>query len=239
MALPFVMAGLSIGGSLLKGHMASRAAVKNFARQHGAAVYASHFNKLRIDQRNLDTQRIFSKKLEQTREQQGFNAAAAGQAYSNEDRKLNATFAQATWAREEMMQTLGKVHGKQAATSQGVGSSRSRDRANMINSIGNFGREQAKITASLASERTASRIRKAGIGRQHLQSDFQAWAQTAIAPRLEWAAPEARMGSTSHLAGSPLQLATAAIGGVSTYFEAGGEATVGGKTYSYENPKGE
>tara|TARA_R100000742_G_C4271838_1_gene90871 strand:+ start:102 stop:827 length:726 start_codon:yes stop_codon:yes gene_type:complete len=238
MALPLVMAGLSIGGSLLKGHMASRSAVKNFARQHGAAVYSSHFNKLRIDQRNLDTQRIFSKKLEQTKEQLSYNAQAANQAYQNEDLILNNKFAQASWAREEMMRTLDKVHGKQAASSQGVGSSRSRDRANLINSIGNFGVQQAKLTASLASERAASKLRKAGIGRQHLQSDFQAWAQTAIAPRLEWAAPEARMGSTSHLQGSPLQLATAAMGGATTYFESGGTAKVGGKEYSMKNPGG-
>ena len=108
MALPFIMAGLSIGGSLLKGHMASRSAVKNFARQHGAAVYSSHFNKLRIDQRNKDTARIFAQKVQQSKDQKAFNDQAAGQAYANEDRKLNAIFAQASWAREEMMKKLFK-----------------------------------------------------------------------------------------------------------------------------------
>ena len=224
MPLPLlaISAGLGFGKSLLSGHMKSRAAVKNFARQHGAAVYSSHFNKLRIDQRNKDTQQIFQKKLELTIEQMNFNASAAGQAYENEDRKLNATFDISQWAREDLQQSLSKTVGMQAARSGGVGSSRSRDRADMVNSIGNFGREQQKITASLASERIASKVRKAGIGNQHLSSDFQAWAQTAIAPRLEWGGPAARMGSTSHLAGSPLSLLAAGLGAADSYVHAGG-----------------
>ena len=220
MAAAAIMAGMSFGSSLLQGHMNSRAAVKNFARQHGAAVYSSHFNKLRIDQRNKDTQQIFQKKLELTREQMDFNASAAGQAYANEDRKLNATFDISKWAREDLQQSLAKTMGMQAA--RDGGSSRSRDRADMVNSIGNFGREQAKITASLASERIASKLRKAGIGQQHLSSDFQAWAQTAIAPRLEWGGPAARMGSTAHLAGSPLSLLSAGLGAAQTYMQSGG-----------------
>jgi len=217
-----VSAGIGFGKSLLSGHMKSRAAVKQFARQHGAAVYSSHFNKLRIDQRNIDTQKIFAKKLELTREQKDFNATAAGQAYENEDRKQNAVFNVSKWAREDLQQSLAKTVGMQAARSGGVGSSRSRDRADMVNSLGNFGREQAKITASLAGERVASKVRKAGIGNQHLSSDFQAWAQTAIAPRLEWGGPAARMGSTSHLQGSPLSLLAAGLGAADTYVQAGG-----------------
>ena len=215
MALPFVMAGLSFGKSLLGSHMASRNAVKQFARQHGAAVYSSTFNKLRINQRNKDTQQIFQKKLELTREQMDFNASAAGAAYANEDRKLNAAFDISKWAREDLQQSLAKTVGMQDA--RGGGSSRSRDRADLINSFGNFGREQQKITASLASERIASKVRKAGIGNQHLSSDFQAWAQTAIAPRLEWGGPDARMGSTAHLKGSPLSLLSAGMDAAQSY----------------------
>ena len=215
MALPLlaISAGLGFGKSLLSGHMKSRAAVKDFARQHGAAVYSSHFNKLRIDQRNKDTQQIF---------QMNFNASAAGQAYENEDRKLNAAFDISQWAREDLQQSLAKTAGMQAARSGGVGSSRSRDRADMVNSIGNFGREQAKITASLANERISSKIRKAGIGNQHLSSDFKAWAQTAIAPRLEWGGPAARMGSTAHLQGSPLSLLSAGLDATQSYITSGG-----------------
>ena len=222
MVLPLIAGGLSFGKSLLGGHMSSRAAVKNFARQHGAAVYSSTFNKLRIDQRNIDTQQIFAKKLELTREQKDFNATAAGQAYENEDRKLNAMFDISKWAREDLQQSLLDTIGKQAARSGGVGSSRSRDRADMLNSVGKFGQEQAKITASLASERIGSKLRKAGIGNQHLSSDFQAWAQTAIAPRLEWGGPAARMGSTAHLQGSPLSLLSAGLGAAQGYMDAGG-----------------
>ena len=224
MPLPFLAIGAiaGAGNQLLGAHMQSRAGVKNFARQHGAAVYSSTFNKLRIDQRNIDTQRIFQKKLELSREQKDFNASAAGQAYANEDRKLNATFDISKWAREDLQQSLAKTMGMQAARSGGVGSSRSRDRADMVNSLGNFGREQSKITASLASERIASKVRKTGIGNQHLSSDLQAWAQSAIVPRLEWGGPAARMGSTAHLQGSPLSLLSAGLGGLQSYTASGG-----------------
>ena len=92
----------------------------------------------------------------------------------------------------------------------------------MVNSLGNFGREQSKITASLASERIASKVRKTGIGNQHLSSDLQAWAQSAIVPRLEWGGPAARMGSTAHLQGSPLSLLSAGLGGLQSYTASGG-----------------
>ena len=144
------------------------------------------------------------------------NASAAGGAYANVQRNLNNTFARAAFARDKLQQRLAQVQGMQAAKG-GRGSSRSADRANLINSIGNFGVQQAKLTASLASERAASKLRKAGIGRQHLQSDFQAWAQTAIAPRLAWHGGDARMGSTSHLQGSPLSLLSAGLDAATSY----------------------
>jgi len=97
------------------------------------------------------------------------------------------------------------------AAKGGRGSSRSADRANLINSLGNFGREQAKITKSLAGARAGAKEQMAGIGRKHLSGDFQAWARSAIAPRLAWHGGDARMGSTSHLQGSPLSLLSAGL----------------------------
>ena len=216
MALPLVMAGLSFGKNLLGAHMKSRAAVKQFARQHGANVYNAHFNKLRIKSQNEDTVRIFHEKLKQSKMQMEFNASAAGGAYANVQRNLNNTFARASFAREKLQQRLGQVQGMQAAKG-GRGSSRSADRANLVNSLGNFGREQAKITKSLAGARTASKEQMAGIGRKHISSDFQAWSKSAIAPRLAWHGGDARMGSTSHLQGSPLSLLSAGLDAAGAY----------------------
>lgn len=216
MALPWAMAGLSFGKSLLGGFMSSRAAVKQFARQHGQNVYNAHFNKLRIKSQNEDTVRIFQEKLKQSKMQMEFNASAAGGAYANVQRNLNNTYARAAFAREKLQQRLGQIEGMQAAKG-GRGSSRSADRANLVNSLGNFGREQAKITKSLAGARMASKEQIAGIGRKHLTSDFNAWARTAIAPRLAWHGGDARMGSTSHLQGSPLSLLSAGLDAASTF----------------------
>ena len=231
--------GMGAAGSLLKGHMASRAAVKKFARAHGERVYSSHFNKLRIDQKNQDTVSIFKKRVEQSRDQYDFNASAAGGAYENEQRRLNEIFARAAFAREDLQQKLAKVQGAQRATTRGVGSSKSADRANLINSLGNFGREQAKITKQLASERMGSRIKMGGISGQHLTADYQAWQKVAIPPTLEWAGPAARMGSTQHLAGSPLSLLSAGISGFQamTPFSpeaAGGALNTQGQAHRYQ-----
>ncbi len=207
-----IMGGGSFLKSMIGGHMRSRAAVKQFARAHGQRVYSSHFNKLRIDQKNQDTVAIFKKRVEQARDQKDFNASAAGGAYENEQRRLNEVFARAAFAREDLQNKLAKVQGAQRATTRGVGSSRSADRAHLINSLGNFGREQAKITKQLESERMGSRIKMAGISGQHLTADYQNWQKVAIPPTLEWAGPAARMGSTSHLQGSWLSLVSAGLG---------------------------
>ena len=207
-----MLAGAAAGGSsLLSAHSKSRAAVKAFARQHGQNVYNAHFNKLRIKSQNEDTVRIFHEKLKHSKAQMEFNASAAGGAYANVQRNLNNTFARASFAREKLQQRLGAIQGMQAAKGSGRGSSRSADRANLINSLGNFGREQAKITKSLAGARAGAKEQMAGIGRKHLSGDFQAWARSAIAPRLAWHGGDARMGSTSHLAGSPLSLLSAGL----------------------------
>ena len=218
MVLPLAMAGLSFGKSLLGGHMSSRAAVKQFARQHGQNVYNAHFNKLRVGAQNEDTVRIFKERLKQGKMQSEFYASAAGGAYANIQRNLNTTFTRASYAREKLQQRLGQVQGMQAAKGASRrGSSRSADRADLINSLGNFGREQAKMTASLAGARASAKEQMAGIGRKHLSSDFQTWSKTAIAPRLAWHGGDARMGSTSHLQGSPLSLLSAGLGAASTY----------------------
>jgi len=219
--------GASFGKSLLGAHSRSRAAVKQFARQHGQNVYNAHFNKLRIKSQNEDTVRIFHKKLEQGKMQMEFNASAAGGAYANVQRNLNNTFARAAFARDKLQQRLAQVQGMQAAKG-GRGSSRSADRADLVNSLGNFGREQSKITKSLAGARAASKEQMAGIGRKHLSSDFQTWSKTAIAPRLAWHGGDARMGSTSHLQGSPLSLLSAGLGAASTMIPMSPDAAGGG-----------
>tara|TARA_R100000152_G_C6744071_1_gene167786 strand:- start:255 stop:1151 length:897 start_codon:yes stop_codon:yes gene_type:complete len=219
--------GASFGSSLLGAHGRSRAAVKQFARQHGQNVYNSTFNKLRVQSQNEDTVRIFHEKLKQSKMQMEFNASAAGGAYANVQRNLNNTYARAAFAREKLQQRLGQIEGMQAAKG-GRGRSRSADRADLVNSLGNFGREQAKITKSLAGARAASKEQMAGIGRKHLTSDFNSWAQTAIAPRLAWHGGDARMGSTSHLAGSPLSLLSAGLGAVSTMIPMSPDVAGGG-----------
>tara|TARA_R100000458_G_scaffold59768_1_gene71649 strand:+ start:93 stop:1013 length:921 start_codon:yes stop_codon:yes gene_type:complete len=208
--------GASFGSSLLGAHGRSRAAVKQFAAQHGRNVYNAHFNKLKVAQHNEDTVRIFKEELKQGKMQMEFNASAAGGAYANIQRNLNTTFARASYAREQLQQRLAHVQGMQAAKGASRrGSSRSANRADLINSLGNFGRQQAKMTASLAGARAAAKEQMAGIGRKHLSSDFQSWAKTAIVPRMAWHGGDARMGSTSHLQGSPLSLLQAGLGAVS------------------------
>ena len=204
--------GAAAGKSILGAHMKSRAAVKAFAQQHGRNVYNAHFNKLKVGQHNEDTVRIFKERLKQGKMQMEFNSSAAGGAYANVQRNLNNTFARASYAREQLQQKLAHVQGMQAVKGASrTGSSRSADRADLINSLGNFGRQQAKMTASLAGARAAAKEQMAGIGRKHLSSDFQSWAKTAIVPRMAWHGGDARMGSTSHLQGSPLSLLSAGL----------------------------
>lgn len=167
----FQFANMMFGGDTTQ---ASQTAYSN--------AYNSTFQNLMIDQANRQRRDTFARQIDQYKTQKGFNADAANRAYVSEQRRLNEVFTQAAFRRQGMMQNLVESQGYNNAMERYGSSAR---RANLVGTLGEFGRQQATMAESLSSARTQSRANELDIGRQHLSADFQGWQGVAIPPMME------------------------------------------------------
>lgn len=205
MAFPFAaVAGVAQAGLGIFGGFSQR------KQQAAEAAYNSTFQNLMIDGSNRMRRDIFSRQIDQYKTQQGFNADAANRAYSAEQRRLNEVFTQSAFQQQGMLESLMKVQGENNATERYGNSAR---RANLVESLGAFGRQQAVMAESLASARSQSSQNLAEISRQRLGSEYGNWQQIAIPPMMEVNTPPPRMSSGN----SALMIGNALMGGFSTF----------------------
>ena len=188
------MLATSIGGSLFgsssKKHAAKVQAAQahilrqqQMANQAAQTAYKHTFDDAMIDIENQRTMEIFDIKLDNYEQQTEINKNAANSAFSAEQFKFNEQMEQAALNRNRMYKELLKVQGAQAA--KGGTYSKSRERADLINSLGNYGVEQAEFDKTLYSAKSAHNQRIGAISAQHENADYTAWTQIAIAPRLK------------------------------------------------------
>ena len=156
---------------------------KAFANQAASNAYSTEFEKLMIEAHNERTVEIYDKQLGQYREQVGLNAESALQAYAQEQRVLNEQYTIHAFGKNKMLRELMEVQGNQLAAGMG-NTNRSKERANLINSLGNFGVEQLMLDENLRGVQSAYRQRKGAIQSQWAHADRDAFAKVAIAPRL-------------------------------------------------------
>ena len=85
---------------------------------------------------------------------------------------------------KELMRSAGAAR---ASRGSGSGYSRSRRRADMMNTIGEFGRSNQMLARNLMSAERASKARMCALAQKHEQADMNAWSKVAIAPTLRFA----------------------------------------------------
>ena len=83
-----------------------------------------------------------------------------------------------------MYSELLRVQGSQRARGD-TNVSKSRQRADLINSIGEYGRDQAEFDKTIYSAKWAHDQRMAGISSQYANADYSAWTKIAISPRMK------------------------------------------------------
>ena len=199
----------SFAGSMLSGQRAAdnqqaaanrqaasdRAAFANSVAQN---AYQTEFSKLMIAEQNKRTQEIYDIQVDQYREQIGLNSQAALASYAQEQRRLNEEFVHMQFRKQGMLRELMKIQGNQLAAGQG-NTNRSLERANLINSLGNFGMEQVMLDENLRGQQSAYQQRLSGINAEWEHADRDAFSKIAIAPQL--ALPET--GAGPQLQGPP------------------------------------
>lgn len=180
------------------------------ANEASSAAYNNTYQNLMIDAGNRRRRDIFGRQIDQAKMQMGFNADAANRAYAAEQRRLNEQFTAAAFQRQGLLQNLIETQGYNNATESYGNSAR---RANLINTLGQFGRQQAVMAESLASARGQSARTMQEIGRQNLSADFQTWQGVSIPPMMESNIPAPRLntGNTALMIGNSL------MSGLNTY----------------------
>jgi hypothetical protein len=203
MVLP-IIAGVGQGLLGIFGGMSSS------ANEAASAAYNNTYQNLMIGAANRQRRDIFGRQLDQAKTQMGFNADAANRAYAAEQRRLNEQFSAAVFQRQGMLQNLIEAQGYNNASESYGNSAR---RANLINTLGQFGRQQAVMAESLASARGQSARTMQEIGRQNLSADFQTWQGVSIPPTMEANIPAPRFNS----ANTALMIGNSLMSGVNTY----------------------
>ena len=189
----------SVGSSLLGAssrNKAARKAAQNQQRQldaqHEAQQVAyqnqvfstTYGNKLREIQANDYNERIvagYKQRIEEVKEQFGWNNQAAGQAYANNQWWMNEKFQQALLNKWDVIENLSIAEG--FARASGTGSvNKSAERANLVNTL-----RQDKswlIDKGLKSAREQMRQKSLKIASAHMTQDKAAYATIAVPPEL-------------------------------------------------------
>ena len=157
---------------------------QQLANQAAQQAYKREFDRVMIERENKRTEEIFGIKLQLYDDQLQINRDAANSSWSAEQFKLNENMQQAALNRRKMYSELLRVQGSQAARGD-TNVSKSRQRADLINSLGEFGRDQAEFDKTLNSARWAHDQRMAGIGSQYANANYSAWTKIAIAPSMK------------------------------------------------------
>ena len=194
-----VITGAIVGGASLLGGLfgssskrkaAKREADRQYALQQqqianqvAQQAYQHEFSSIMLDLENKRIQEVFDIKLDLYDDQLQINRDAAHSAYSAEQFKLNEQMQQASLNRNKMYKEVLRVQGSQAA--RGDVGNRSRARADLINSLGEFGRDQAEFDKTIYSAKWAHNTRMSGIAGQHADANYSAWTKIAISPTLK------------------------------------------------------
>ena len=191
----WAIAGISAAQSLWSSYQSNQAAKNQadyqnaqnqraFANQAAQTAYASEIEKLQIQDYNDQTVKDYGTMIEQYEQQILLNQTAAQGALAAEQWKLNEQFAKAAFTQNELIRELAMVQGEAAARSGGKTTSRSLERANLLNSLAEYGRSSKVLELSQLSARTQAKTRFGAIVGKQYQSDLSAYSKIQIPPRM-------------------------------------------------------
>jgi hypothetical protein len=204
MVLPIILGAAQAGMGMLSGfNQQSEAA--------GQAAYNTAFQNAMTETANRRTEQMFGRQLGMVQEQFGYNRDAANRAYAAEQIRLNELFAQAAFQQQGALQNLVETRGANNATER---YGKSAARANLVGTLGQFGRNQAVLAESLASAQAQSNRNLDQTSRDLFNQNLNAWQQVAIAPTLQSAVPMPQAPSGFN---SALMIGGSLMSGLNTY----------------------
>lgn len=138
---------------------------------------------LMIKEANRRTADIYEYQTDRFKQNLGFIKDDYYRAGEDLQRELQGAFAQSAYSRQSQLAALAKATGFNAAASEGY--SRSRERADLLGTVGTFGRNQAMEAERLAGVVAQTDRNKQALGRQAKQTVFNQWGDLGITPELQ------------------------------------------------------
>ena len=158
-----------------------------FANQAANTAYQSEWAKQSNEQYNKDTVRDYKLQLEQYTKQITLNNKAGNIAFGAEMTRREEEYNKFAFKQNDMQKELMRSAGvARASGGSGSGYSRSKARANTINTLGEFGRANKMLERNLMSAERSSKARMSTLEMKHQQHDMNAWSKVAIAPRMRF-----------------------------------------------------
>jgi hypothetical protein len=162
--------------------------------------------------KNQYRQRAHLRNVDAAKEQQQFNADAAGRAYVAEQIRFDEQMAEFAFNNLNFQQDLARQLGT-AAAGERYGKSAARLAAADV--LGQYGRNQAILAKSLASAARQSESNLQDISRQHFSADYAAYSGVREGPLMEMPAPMYQAGRAPNMA---LSIAGSTLGATKTFF---------------------
>jgi len=176
------------------------------------ASYANALSRQKTEMMNAYRMEAYGRQIEFAEQQQEFNADAANRAYITEQARFNEQVAQFAFNQVNFEKDLKRQQGVYAASEQYGSSSQ---RVAQLDTLGQFGRNQAVLAKSLASAAQQSQRNLEEIGRNWQQADYQVYGSVMQPPLLEMAEPLYQPGYGPNMA---LSIGGSLLSSTETFF---------------------
>ena len=213
-----IMGVLSIGQSLFGASQESAQRQQQYEQEKARVQRQNELNAKLVAASNKRTADIYGYQTGRFTQNLGFIQEDFARAGEDLQRELGSAFAQSAYSRQGQLTALSQAVGFNRAAFEGV--SRSRERADVLGTLGVFGRN-----AAMEAERLTGVVGQAGrsrqaLGRQATQSVFNAYGDLGVLPELQQFIP-AEMPSAPFQPNQGLTIANAVMSGISSGINVG------------------
>ena len=178
-----IMGVMGIAQSFMGASQESAQRRQQYEQEKARTIRENQLNARLIAASNKRTADIYGYQTGRFAQNLGFIQEDYARAGEDLQRELGAAFAQSAYSRQGQLTALAQATGFNRAAFEGT--SRSRQRADVLGTLGTFGRN-----AAMEAERLAGVVGQAGrsreaLGRQATQSIFNAYGDLGILPELQ------------------------------------------------------
>lgn len=174
---------LGVGLDMWQADSAYNKEVQQWKQQADATTRANQRQALMIREANTRTADIYGYKTGRFEKNLGFIQEEYSRAGEDLQRQLGAEFAQSAYSKQAQLSALSQAVGFNRAAFEGT--SRSRQRADLMGTLGTFGRNAAMEAERLAGVVEQTDRSRQALGRQATQSIFTAWGDLGILPETQ------------------------------------------------------